>query len=169
MFTDCHFEFRGRLKDVAVDIATRSIQCVVTLPDAEQHPIYIMADESKLARFVTRDVVNATFISEHANWFSNPTRTNATAKAIMSKHNAVARDQIMKNVHIDKNRGRPPEAYYGTFVDLYLGIQARCVVFGVGYYALFASKLSGTNYKMRYAKELWGAYGANGAQECALP
>ena len=164
--------FEGRFKDLAVDIASRAIQCAVTLPDVEQHPIYFMADESELVRFVTRDVVNSTFISEHANWFSNPTSTNATAKAIMSKHNVVARDQDIKNAHIDKNKGRPVEEYYGTFVDLYLGIQARCVVFGVGYYALFASKLSGTSCKMRYAKEMWGGYNLtheNEAQECALP
>jgi len=164
--------FEGRFKDLAVDIASRAVQCAVTLPDVEQHPIYFMADESELVRFVTRDVVNATLISEHANWFSNPTSTNATAKAIMSKHNVVARDQDIKNAHIDKNKGRPVEEYYGTFVDMYLGIQARCVVFGVGYYALFASKLSGTRCKLRYAKEMWGGYNSTHefeTQSCALP
>jgi len=97
---------------------------------------------------------------------------NSTAKEVMSKHHVVARDQDIKNAHIDKNKGRPPEEYYGTFVDLYLGIQAKCVVFGVGNYALFASKLGGRKCKMRYAREVWGSENTTHkreTQECALP
>ena len=31
---------------------------------------------------------------------------------------------MIENVHIDKQKGRLPNAYYGTFVDLYLAIYA---------------------------------------------
>eukprot|EP00979_Chaetoceros_neogracilis_P018810 scaffold11238_cov297-Chaetoceros_neogracile.AAC.2 len=164
--------FEGRFRDLAVDLASRAIQCTATLPDVDNHPIYFMADESELVRYLTRHLMNATYISEHADWFDDPHSTNSTAKEIMSHHHVVARDQDIKNAHIDKNKGRPPEEYYGTFVDLYLGIQARCVVFGVGNYALFASKLGGRNCKMRYAKELWGGENTTHkreTQECALP
>ena len=90
----------------------------------------------------------------------------------MTAHKVVARDQDIKNAHIDKNKGRPPEEYYGTFVDLYLGINAKCVAFGIGNYALFATKISGTKCKIRYAKELWGLQETlhkETTQECKLP
>ena len=149
--------FEGRFRDLAMNVASRAISCAATLPGVANHPIYFMADESELVHYVTRDLVNSTFTALHSDWFADPKSSNATAKYIMSKYRVVARDQNFKNAHIDKNKGRPPEEYYGTFVDLYIGIQARCVSFGIGNYAMFATKISGTTCKIRYAKEIWGA------------
>lgn len=159
--------FEGQFRDLAVDVASRAIRCAATLPGVANHPIYFMADESELVRHITRDSVKkSSFLSQHSsNWFAgNDTAaaaaagdSNTSAKYIMAKYNVVARDQNYKNAHIDKNKGRPPEEYYGTFVDLYLGIQARCVSFGIGNYAMFATKISGTKCKIRYVREIWGA------------
>ena len=64
---------------MAIDLASRAIQCTATLPDADKHPIYFMADESELVRYLTRHLENTTYILEHADWFDNPTSTNSTA------------------------------------------------------------------------------------------
>lgn len=164
--------FEGRFQQLALDIATRAIKCAVTLPDVANHPIYFMGDESNLVTHMTRDLLNKTFVNEHAEWFSNEYGSNATAKDVVSKYQIVARNQNIKNAHIDKNKGRPPEAYYATFVDLYLGINARCVSFGIGCYAMFAAKLSGTKCKIRYAVERWGVPDTvhhEETQSCSLP
>jgi len=67
-----------------------------------------------------------------------------------------ARNVTLENAHIDRQKGRDPSAYYGTFVDLYITMQAQCVVYGIGYYAAFAAKLSGVPCTYLYAEEEWG-------------
>lgn len=147
--------FMGRFKDLAVEIASKAIACAAKV-QGDESPIYFMADSSDLVTYLTRDLTNDSYISKHLDWFSEEKSTNATAKALVSKYKVVARDQDIPNAHLDKNKGRPPEAYYATFVDLFLCIRARCVSFGIGNYALFATKISHTSCKIRYAKELWG-------------
>jgi hypothetical protein len=148
--------FVGRFKDLAVEIGSKAIVCAAKLQGNNEDPIYFMADSSDLVTYLTRDLTNNTFVSSHGEWFTDETSANATAKALVSTHNVVARDQNVPNAHIDKNKGRPPEAYYATFIDLFLSIRAKCVSFGIGNYALFATKISGTRCKVRYAKEVWG-------------
>ncbi len=168
--------FEGLFKDMSVDIASRAISCAATLPGgvgSEHHPLYFMADESALVKYMTRDLSEETYVKEHPDWFSDATSSNSTAREVVSKYHVVARDQDIPNAHIDKNKGRPPEAYYATFVDLYLGINARCIAFGIGNYAMFAAKLSGTTCKIRYAYEKWGSTDSvvhkDEAQTCTLP
>lgn len=155
--------FEGRFKDSALNIATRSIKCAAKeLPyDVDQHPIYFMSDSSDLVTYFAHNLTDSKFVSSHPEWFQAQTSANYTAKELLSHYNVVARDQNIQNAHIDKNKGRPPEAYYATFVDLYLGIRARCVSFGIGCYAMFAMKISNTHCKIRYAREEWGDYETN--------
>ena len=151
--------FEGPFKDEAVNIASRAIRCAATLMnEAEKNTekIYFMADESNLVKYMTRDLVNATYLTEHPQWFTDSQSANTTAKQVMHDYNVVSRSQDIKNAHIDKNKGRTKEEYYGTFVDLWLGIQAKCVSFGIGNFAMFATKISATKCKIKYAKELWG-------------
>ena len=68
----------------------------------------------------------------------------------------MSRDVGIENAHIDRQKGRAPAAYYGTFVDLFLAINARCMTFGVGFYAVFAAKISGIKCKQLYTEEAWG-------------
>ena len=135
------FDFVGRFKEIAIGTASRAIQCAVSLPNVEGQPIYFMSDSSDLVTYMTESEMAA----------------NASAQERLARsYNIVARNQSITNAHIDKNKGRPPEAYYATFVDLFIAMNARCISFGVGNYAVFAGKLSGTKCTVRYAKELWG-------------
>ncbi len=168
--------FVGRFKELAVGIASRAIECATMADkDAINQPIYFMSDSSDLVDYMTCDLLNSTYISQHPDWFTVDDGTfnvNVTARDIMQKHNVVARKQDFPNAHIDKNKGRKPPEYYATFVDLWLGMNARCVSFGIGKYAIFAAKLSGTKCKIRYAREVWGETetdAENDASTCNLP
>jgi hypothetical protein len=163
--------FEGKLKESAVDVASRAISCVATLPDVEHHPIYFMGDESALVQYMTRDLMNKTYVDMNPDLFSDKESSDSNARNIVSKYKVVARDQDIPNAHIDRNRNRPTEAYYATFVDLYVGINAKCVSFGLGRYAMFAAKLSGTDCTIRYATEKWGTDRGQKLEvkSCSLP
>jgi hypothetical protein len=78
----------------------------------------------------------------------------------------LSRDPKEENAHIDRQKGRPPEAYYDTFVDLLVVMHAQCVVYGIGYYAAFGAKISGTICQYIYQKEAWGAQVNKEAEIC---
>merc|ERR1711935_387629 len=158
------------MKDKAVDIATRAIKCAASLPDASSHPIYFVADSKDLVQYMTRDLQNKTYLLNHFDSFIDQKSANATAKELVSRYHVVARNQNTPNCHIDKNRHRPVEHYYPTFIDLYLAMNGRCVSYGIGYFAVFASKLSGTQCKIRYMKEKWGSsIPITNVDFCSLP
>jgi len=167
--------FEGRFHELAVGIASRAIKCAAeTLQyDVENHPIYFMSDSSDLVSYMAFNLTDSEYTSKNPRWFQTEGSANVTAKELVSKYNVVGRDQSIVNAHIDKNKGRPSEAYYATFVDLFLGINAKCVSFGIGYYAAFAAKISGTKCKVRYARELWGELNKEvstiTAPTCSLP
>jgi hypothetical protein len=73
--------------------------------------------------------------------------------------------------HLDKNKGRPPEDYYPTFVDFWLASEARCVTYGVGFYGALAAKVSGTSCRLLHENEAWGDVGdkASRTPQCILP
>ncbi len=150
--------FVGRFQELSVGIASRAIECAAKeLPyDVRKHPVYFMSDSSDLVTYLAHNLTDPQFVSNHPEWFRNKSSFNSTTRNLVMKYNIVARDQSIVNAHIDKNKGRPSEAYYATFVDLFLGIRARCVSFGIGNYAVLAMKISGTDCKIRYAKEVWG-------------
>jgi hypothetical protein len=150
--------FIGRFQELSVGIASRAIKCATKeLPyDVSNHPVYFMSDSSDLVTYLAHNLTDSKFVSNHPEWFHDKGGFNSTARDLVTKYNIVARDQSIVNAHIDKNKGRPSEAYYATFVDLFLGIRARCVSFGIGNYAVLAMKISGTDCKIRYTKEVWG-------------
>ena len=152
--------FKGRFLELAVGVASRSIQCAAKeLPFAvDQHPLYFTSDSSDLVTYFAKKLKNSEYISKNSQWFQKPGGANRTALELVSKYNVVARDQSIVTAHIDKNKGRPAYAYYATFVDLFIGIQAKCVSFGIGNYAIFAARLSGTDCKVKYAREMWGEH-----------
>ena len=73
-----------------------------------------------------------------------------------------------ENFHIDRQSWKAPEAYHATFVDILLAANAECIAFGVGNYGLLASRLSGTQCRVRYQKEAWGEHPLEGIPECQL-
>jgi len=144
--------FVGKFKEMAIATATRAIECADTMEEAKGHPIYFMSDSSDLVSYIGDS-------------------TNPSTQDLIQTHNVVTRVQDFPNAHIDKNKGRKSEEYYATFVDLWLGIDAKCVSFGIGKYAVFAYKLSATKCKIRYAKEVWGGQDSHhekNAQTCEL-
>lgn len=156
----------GETKDFAVAVGTHAIQCARTLSSDKQEPIYFMSDSNDLVRYVAHELTNSSFVTKNATLFDNKHDT-AALKAVESA-NIVAREVSLENVHIDKQKGRSAEAYYGTFVDLLLAANARCVTFGIGYYAIFATKISGTECKLLTQEEEWGRHvgGKKAAELC---
>ena len=147
--------WEGITREFAVDTATDALQCAKTLRNEANEPIYFFSDSNDLVRYLTRELQNETFVSANHTLLKNSAVDWKILQEIQTS-NVVARDVNLENTHIDRQKGRLPPAYYGTFVDLYLAINARCITFGIGYYAVFAAKISGTKCKKLYAEEAWG-------------
>jgi hypothetical protein len=112
---------------------------------------------------VAVELANTTYLNEHG---SNSSWVNPQLLETVRSQHIVARNTTLENAHIDRQKGRMAPAYYATFVDLYLAMKARCVVYGIGYYAAFAAKISGTDCAYLYAKESWGAQVEKSAHVC---
>jgi len=147
-------EFNGGFKDTMVETAIKAIKCAATRD--VKHKMYLMSDMSDLVDYMAFNVTDEKYVSSHPEWFQDQSSTNATAKNLMSTFDVVARPQNTPNLHIDKARMTVVENYYGAFVDLFLGIHANCVSYGIGFYAAFAAKISGTHCIVKYAKEKYG-------------
>jgi hypothetical protein len=147
-------DFSGEWKDTMVGTAIRAIRCAATI-DAKDK-MYLMSDMSDLVDYMAFNLSDPMYVESHPEWFEDQTSKNATAKGVVSRYKIVAREQNTPNLHIDKAELANIEDYYGTFVDLFLGIHAKCVSFGIGFYAAFAAKISGTSCVVKYAFELYG-------------
>lgn len=146
----------------AIEIATKAIKCAKTLKTLAKNsmePIYFFSDSNDLVNYMAFQVQNASqFKTKLGSEISNISNIELDAMKVTYDANIVARKDVsfMENAHIDKQKGRDAPAYYGTFVDLFLAIYARCITFGVGNYALLAIKISGTSCKLLYEEEAWG-------------
>jgi hypothetical protein len=87
-------------------------------------PIYFFSDSNDLVRYFSRELTNRTFVTANHTLLKNSAVDWAALEAVQSSR-VVARDVNMENAHIDRQKGRAPEAYFGTFVDLLLAINAR--------------------------------------------
>jgi hypothetical protein len=117
--------------------------------------IYFLADSNDLVRHVASELHDPIYLSVNASQVSsNLLQTINELDTIEST--PVARNVDMETAHIDRQKGRPPPDYYATLVDLYIAMHAQCVVYGIGYYAAFAAKISGTPCQYLYAIEEWG-------------
>jgi hypothetical protein len=147
-------EFGGEWKDTMVGSAIQAIRCAATI-DAKDK-MYFMSDMSDLVDYMAFNLSDPQYISSHLEWFENENSANATAKGLVSRYKVVAREQNTPNLHIDKAEMANVEDYYATFVDLFLGIHSKCVSYGIGFYAAFAAKISGTKCVVKYAYEKYG-------------
>jgi hypothetical protein len=147
-------EFVGDWKDAMLGTAIHAIRCAATI-DAK-HKMYFMSDMSDLVDYMAFNLSNPEYISSHSKWFEDETSADATAKGIVTRYKIVGREQNTPNLHIDKAEMTNVEDYYATFVDLFLGIHAKCVSYGIGFYAAFAAKISGTKCVVKYAYEKYG-------------
>jgi hypothetical protein len=144
----------GETKDFAVNMATHAIQCARTLSKDASEPMYFFSDSNDLVRYLAHELKDSDFVARNTTLFENP--HDAAALKAVKPTNLVAREVSYENVHIDKQKNRSPPEYYGTFVDLLLAANARCVTYGIGFYAIFATKISGTQCKLLYQEEEWG-------------
>jgi hypothetical protein len=154
----------GETKDFAVSIATHALQCARTLTKQPDEPIYFFSDSNDLAQYVAHDLKNPVFLKGNATLFQN--KHDAAALQVVKNARVISREQTMENAHIDRQKGRDPPAYFATFVDLFLAINARCVTYGIGFYAIFATKISGIQCKLLYQEEQWGKNGVKSAPLC---
>lgn len=143
----------GKSRDFALAVGTKAILCARTLLANDQEPLYFYADSNDLVRYMAHELKNIS-IGQESSLVHSP--TDADALQAVQPIRVVARDMSKPNVHIDRQKHLPAEDYYATFVDLFLAINARCVTFGVGYFAVFATKISGIACKLRYQDEEWG-------------
>jgi hypothetical protein len=153
----------GETKDFAVSVATHAIMCARTLSKDASEPMYFFSDSNDLVHYLAHELKDPTFVAHNVTLFENS--HDAAALKAVKPANIVAREVSYENVHIDKQKGRSPPEYYGTFVDLLLAANARCVTYGIGFYAIFATKISGTQCKLLYQEEEWGGKSGGKATE----
>ena len=147
--------WEGATRQFALDVATRALSCAMNItPD----PLYFLSDSNDLVRHVAFELNDENhFLTTIANTNSSNTIDPSLQYVVQHSHGGVvSRDVSEENAHIDRQKGRPASAYYGTFLDLLVAVHARCVIFGIGYYASFAAKISGTKCKLLYQAEEWG-------------
>jgi len=147
--------WEGSTRTFAVESATEALQCAKTLSKDPNEPIYFFSDSNDLVRYFSQELQNRTFLEANKTILAE-SEADRLALEEVSSARVVAREVSKENAHIDRQKGRAPEAYFGTFVDLLLAVNARCITFGIGYYAVFAAKISGTHCKRLYTEEAWG-------------
>jgi hypothetical protein len=160
----------GNNKEFAVATATKAIYCARTLMSQKQQqeiePLYFFSDSNDLVRYMAHKLSDSKFQHYNASLLQNATDVAAlhAINGMPATSPLVARDSSEENAHIDRQKGRRPEQYYGTFIDFFLAIHAQCVTYGIGYFAIFAVKISGTSCKLVYQEEEWGGrYGTKGS------
>jgi len=159
------WEVGGPQRAFALDTADKALTCAHEIGQTtdETSPVYFLSDSNDLVNHVAVELADSSYLKEHG---SNPSWVNRELLETVRSQKVVARNATMANVHIDLQKNRQPENYYGTFLDLYIAMKAKCVVYGIGYYAAFAAKISGTDCAYLYAKETWGAQVEKSAKIC---
>ena len=161
--------WEGETRQFALDVASKALSCAIHIPSlsstssslsSSSTPIYFLSDSNDLVRHVTVELQDPQFLHVNAS------QVDATLLQIVSSSTSstssstrggiYSRDVTLENAHLDRQKGREPSAYYGTFLDLLLAVHAHCVVYGIGFYAVFAAKISGTDCKWLYQQEAWG-------------
>jgi hypothetical protein len=147
--------WEGESRKFAVETATRALRCAKTLLEEPTEPVYLFSDSNDLVRYMSHELKNTTFVTGNATLLRESPVDSAALKVVETT-NVLARQMTLENAHIDRQKGRDPPAYYATFVDLLLAINSRCVTYGIGFYAVFATKISGVSCKLLYQEEAWG-------------
>ncbi|GAX17125.1 hypothetical protein FisN_5Hh511 [Fistulifera solaris] len=139
--------WEGKAKEFAIETATKAIKCIKARL-RKKEKVYFFSDSNDLVRYIAHDLLKEENTAV--------TTVEKEAEDVVRTMHIVARDALEENAHIDRQKGRDIPAYYGTFLDLFLAIHARCLSYGIGYYAIFAAKISGTQCKLLYQEEYWG-------------
>ena len=128
--------YEGKAKRTAVSTAFHAIQCSNWLTNRSSEPAYFYADAEDLVDTV----------------IGHRPLEDEMEKALCKLANqskVVGRHVLHPVAHIE-TLNQTVEAYASTFVDLYIAANARCITMGVGRFAKFASRLSGTECVIRH-------------------
>lgn len=160
--------WEGRTKEFAIETATKALRCVQTLLRNKDEKVYFFSDSNDLVRYMAHELTQKPYQETKSGQIDIP-KVEKEAQDIVWNVHLVARDAAEENAHIDRQKGREIPAYFGTFIDLFLAINARCVSYGIGYYAVLATKISGTQCKLLYQEEYWGGGGNKRANSRICP
>lgn len=135
--------FEGDNRAMAVESALHALKCTRTLllsNSTTAESVYFYSDSEDLVQYMSRDTRNG------SNGGSNETAALDRQAAKLLSHTRVVSQDVSDYAiaHLDRQLGLPADAYMATFVDLYVAMAARCIVFGVGNFAHLAAKISGT-------------------------
>lgn len=136
--------FEGPAKDIMLDAATHALNCANLLRDtAAGEPICFFADSDDLVQYMVQPVS-----SEWDTTQLTPSELRSHEVKSITNGRIVARGVASKpTLHLDMlqfHPGSPVEHFDGTFVDLYLGLGARCISHGLGNYAYLATRIANT-------------------------
>jgi hypothetical protein len=145
----------GETQAFAIATATKALKCARQAAQNLSEPTYFLSDSNDLVRYIAHELTSSKFVSANAT-ILHADPVHSSALQTVDSMRIVARESSLENAHIDLQKGREPAAYYATFVDLLLAVNARCVTYGIGYYAVLATKISGTKCKNLYQEEAWG-------------
>lgn len=138
-------QFSGKPKEITVRATLHALQCARTLQTtnitttSKDEPIYLFTDSANLTDYFAHQLLSNT-TSLHDD-------IDEEAKRIVSQLHIVARTDVAhdETLHLQqKARVAGPASYYNIFADLYLAMQARCILYGVGGFGRFGAQLSHT-------------------------
>ncbi|KAL3939808.1 MAG: hypothetical protein SGBAC_005535 [Bacillariaceae sp.] len=169
--------WEGETRQAALGVALKALQCAKSLSsgvanantnaNGSGNKVYFLSDSNDLVSHIVQELPSsAADSSTSKNWTLPELQELVGSTKHANGLEVLSRDPMEENAHIDRQKGRPPEAYYDTFVDLLVVMHAQCVVYGIGYYAAFGAKVSGTTCQYLYQKEAWGAQAMKGAEIC---
>jgi hypothetical protein len=180
--------WRGDTKDMAIQTGTRALQCAADIREQNNknnrspRAVYFFSDSNDLVRHVALELMTKKPTMNNASTSTATTTTTTTTPIHYDDDDDALLYHLVQNkglrvvartdafsketLHLDKQKNRPAASYYATFVDLIIAIHAECVVYGVGYYAAFSAKLSGTQCAYVYQKEAWGEQVSKQAKIC---
>jgi ribonuclease HI len=157
--------FEGRNREMALQSATRALQCAKQQQKQEQEPVYLLSDSEDLVRFMVENATTTTSI------LSDIERAALEAKA---STRVVARNMTnWSSAHLDRPGARI-EDHYATFVDIYIAAAARCILLGVGNFMAIAARIGGVqdcliSFEAFPQAEKWGRSSTMGAAKtCKL-
>ena len=165
------YVFEGENKILAISTAVHGIQCSKWL--AEHHygmqqqssqtnntaaaafPVYFYADSSDLVRtIVTPNSHNTTTPEEQALLAILSNTTTESFKVVGRPDVPIAHISPLKKKEGESQNqtslSSRQVAFANTFVDLYFGVNARCVTMGVGRFAYMATQISATKCRSRH-------------------
>ena len=133
--------FEGRAKDMMLDVGTHALFCANLLRNKDSENVYFFSDSDDLVRHMVAPVASMPLSS---NISLSGLRSESVKHALMPGK-IVSRNLSTPTVHLHLEKAPDVSYYYGTFLDLYMAVAARCVSLGIGNYAFLSSKISNTD------------------------